>query len=133
MKIFMSAALIVMLSTGIVGAQNDTQIDPKSILGMLRNIENSTRDTAATLRRLEIKLSRQNQPNAAGPFLQPIVPPYVCNITALGDGCKGFAEGICKSLNFAKAANVADQIIPLPSSAMIPGDQHTITAVTCND
>lgn len=133
MKTLTCAVTIVLLSAGMAGAQSDYPIDPKSILGMLKNIENSTRDSAATLRRLEIQMSRQNQPKATGPFLQPIVPPYVCNITALGDSCKGFAEGICKSLNFAKAANVADQVAPLPPSAMIPGDQHTITAVTCTD
>jgi hypothetical protein len=122
-----------MLSATIVGAQSKSQINPRDLLGMLKNIENSTRDSAATLRRIEIRLSHQNQPKAAGPFLQPIVPPYVCNITALGDGCKGFAEGICKSLNFAKAVNVADEKAPLPPDAMVPGDQHTISAVTCSD
>jgi len=122
-----------LLSTAIVDAQGNLQIEPKDILGMLRNIENSTRDTAATLRRIEILLSRQNQPKANGPFLQPIVPPFVCNSTALGDDCKGFAEGICKSLNFSKATNIADKITSLPPSAVMPGNQHIITAVTCSD
>lgn len=133
MNRYLSAAIILMLSTVIVGAQSESQINPRDLLGMLKNIENSTRDAAATLRRIDIRQSHQNQPKAAGPFLQPIVPPYVCNITALGDGCKGFAEGICKSLNFVKAVNVADEKAPLPPSAMVPGDQHTISAVTCSD
>lgn len=133
MKRYLFAGIILIFSTAIVGAQSNSQIDPKDLLGMLRNIQNSSRDTAATMRRIEIRLSHQDQPKAAGPFLQPIVPPYVCNITALGDGCKGFAEGICKTLNFSKAVNIADQITQLPPSALIPGDQHPITAVTCSD